>query len=49
MSQKKKNSFSTSIKMIVFLIIVLLIARVAMIIFGNGKVSTIEFYLYSFA
>ncbi len=49
MSQKKKNSFSTSIKMIVFLIIVLLIARVAMIIFGNGKVSTIEGYLYSFA
>lgn len=49
MSQKKKNSFSTSIKMIVFLIIVLLIARVAMIIFGNGKVNTIEGYLYSFA
>ena len=45
MSQKKKNSFSTSIKMIVFLIIVLLIARVAMIIFGNGKVNTIEGYL----
>ena len=49
MSQKKKNSFSTSIKMIVFLIIVLLIARVAMIIFGNGKVNAIEGYLYSFA
>lgn len=49
MSQKKKNSFSTSIKMIIFLIIVLLIARVAMIIFGNGKVSAIEGYLYSFA
>ena len=35
--------------MIVFLIIVLLIARVAMIIFGNGKVNAIEGYLYSFA
>lgn len=49
MSQKKKNSILTSIKMVVFLIIIFAIARVAMIFFANGKINALEGYLYSFA
>lgn len=49
MKQKNNKIFSTSFKMVIFLIAVLLIARVAMIVFGNGKVSAIEGHLYSFA
>lgn len=49
MSQKKKNSIITTIKMVVFLMVILLIARIAMIVFGNGKVNALEGYLYSFA
>ena len=49
MKEKKKNNLFTSLKMIMFLLIVLIIARMAMVIFGNGKISKLEGYLYSFA
>ena len=49
MKEKKKNNLFTSLKMIMFLLIVLIIARTAMVIFGNGKISKLEGYLYSFA
>ena len=49
MKEKKKNNLFTSLKLIMFLLIVLIIARTAMVIFGNGKISKLEGYLYSFA
>ena len=49
MSQKKKNSIITSLKMVIFLLIVLLIARIAIIVLGNGKINALEGYLYSIA
>ncbi len=47
--KENKNKVLYNVKLIVFLIIILAIARIAMIICGNGKINKLEGYLYSLA
>lgn len=46
---KEKSKKITKLKQIIFLVLVLIIARFAMYIVGNGNISSLEGYLYSLA
>ena len=48
MKNNKKGKI-LNLKLIIFLVIVLIIARMTILLLGNGKISSLEGYLYSFA
>lgn len=47
--KNSKKGKSLNLKLIIFLVIVLIIARMTILLLGNGKISSLEGYLYSFA
>ena len=49
MKEEKKKSKFANLKLVLFLVIVLVIARVTIVVTSNGGISSLEGYLYSFA
>ena len=47
--KNNKKGKSLNLKLIIFLVSVLIIARVTILLLNNGKISSLEGYLYSFA